>query len=375
MLLQDKKVIVIGAGPVGLTFARLIQEKGANVKVYDRDIDQFARIKGGTLDLHYDTGQRAMLEAGLLSEFYDRSRPTGEKAVDIHGHIIYEKFPDKVSRYYRPEIDRNDLRMLLIENLMPDTVIWDSKLVSLEKHDEKYLLHFENGTTETADLVVGANGGMSNVRKYITDTTPQYTGSIIIQGEVLNPEKNCPNFKKLCGNDNLGVVAEQKFFFSQVKAKGVLNYYVSFRRPESWIKEHELDFQNNTEITTFLKGLLSNWSDVYKELFQATDEFTLLPMRKLPLENWNSHHNITLIGDAAHVMPPYSGIGVNIGLLDALYLAQNLTDERFADIDTAIASYEEKMFEYASLAQKQTSESEERIHSDKDFEEIDKGKR
>lgn len=375
MLLENKKVAVIGGGPVGLTFARLLQQANVNVKVYERDKDEFARIKGGTLDIHNDYGQIALDKAGLLAEYHKRSRPTGERSANINAEILMDEFPDKEHLYDRPEIDRNDLRKMLLENLQTDTVVWNSKLVSLEQQDEKFVLHFENGKTEIADLVVGANGGMSNVRKHVTDTIPQYTGTIIIQGEVLNPNETCPNFKKLCGDGNFAVIGEQKFFFSQNKAKGALNYYVSFRKPESWIQENKLDFHNNKEISLFLNDLLANWNSVFKELFAATDEFTLLPMRKLPLENWRPHKNITLIGDAAHVMPPFSGIGVNIGLLDALYLAENLTNGEFSDIQTAISKYEEKMFEYATQAQQDTTEAEEGIHSDKDFSEILKDKR
>lgn len=375
MLLQNKKIAVIGGGPVGLTFARLLQQANVNVRVYEWDKNAFARIKGGTLDIHNDYGQIALEKAGLLTEYYKRSRPTGERSANINAEILRDEFPDKEHLYDRPEIDRNDLREMLLENLKPNTVVWNSKLVWLEQQDEKFMLHFENGRTEIADLVVGANGGMSNVRKHVTDIVPKYTGTIIIQGEVLNPNETCPNFKMLCKEGNLAVIGEQKFLFSQNKARGALNYYVSFRQPESWIKENGLDFHNNKEISSFLINLLSNWNDVFKELFTATDEFTLLPMRKLPLENWRPHKNITLIGDAAHVMPPFSGIGVNIGLLDALYLAENLTNGQFTDIQTAIRKYEEKMFEYATQAQQYTTEAEEGIHSDKEFGEILKDKR
>ena len=52
------------------------------------------------------------------------------------------------------------------------------------------------------------------------------------------------------------------------------------------------------------------------------------------------HHNITLIGDAAHGMPPFAGISVNIGVVDALNLTGNLTGRQFETIDAAIADYE-----------------------------------
>jgi len=65
-LLYNKKVAVIGAGPVGLTMARLLQQNGANITVYERDRDPEARIWGGTLDLHKGSGQEARVTANLL---------------------------------------------------------------------------------------------------------------------------------------------------------------------------------------------------------------------------------------------------------------------------------------------------------------------
>jgi 2-polyprenyl-6-methoxyphenol hydroxylase-like FAD-dependent oxidoreductase len=358
MLLQKKKVAVIGGGPAGLMFAKLLQQAGVKVNVYDRDINEYARITGGLIDFHKDLGQKAFEKAGLLPEFYKRSRPTGFRHTDIHGNILFEKYPDKDMLYLSPEIDRNDLRMMLYESLKPNTIAWDRKFVSLEEQDRKFLLHFENGITETADLVVGANGITSNIRKYITDTRAEYTGTVAIQGEALNPLEHCPNFKKLCGEENLAAIVQHRFFVAQTKAKGALHYYVCFRKPESWIKESGLNFNDNKQICAFLSDLFSNWNDVFKELFAATNKFTLLPMLNAPLGNWRPHNNMTLIGDAAHGMPPFAGVGGNLGLLDALYLAENLTNGKFYNIQTAISNYEEKMFEYALEAQQDTTKNE-----------------
>ena len=94
-------------------------------------------------------------------------------------------------------------------------------------------------------------------------------------------------------------------------------------------------------------------------------------MRRLKVDTgWTSKENITLVGDAAHVMPPFAGIGVNIGLLDALNLATNLTEGNFPNIQSAITDYEQKMFVYATEAQEGTSQAEEGIHSDISFEEL-----
>jgi 2-polyprenyl-6-methoxyphenol hydroxylase-like FAD-dependent oxidoreductase len=356
MLLQSKKVAVIGAGPVGLAFARLLQQEGANVNVYERDVNEHDRIKGGTLDLLKDMGQIVFEKAGLLTDYFGNARPTARRIADIHGNII-QTLPSSDN----PEIDRNDLRRILLQSLQSETVVWNRKFVSLEEQNGTLFLHFEKGTTETADLVVGANGIMSVLRKKITNIPARYTGTVTVTGEVFDYETTCPNFKKICGEDKIIAKDERIFFLSQPKANGELYYYACFRQPESWVKDNNLNFNDNNQISGFLSELCSDWNNAYKELFSVTSEFTLLPLHQVPLENWQTHKNITLIGDAAHGMPPYAGVGVNTGLLDALYLAENLTNGKFDNLQAAIDNYEEKMFEYASEAQQQTAINEKQL--------------
>ena len=370
-MIQNKKVAIIGGGPVGLTTAILLQQKGVNVTVYERDVNAQARISGGTLDIHKEMGQVAFEKAGLLNIFYKNARPTGERTVDAQANIVEEVMPTEENKFERPEIDRNDLRRILLENLNENTVVWDSQLINLEKKDHQFILQFENGQTVLADLVIIANGGQTNARKFVTDLTPKYTGTFVLQGEVFNPKIACPNYKKLCGEENTILVSDRKMLFCQVKANGALNYYLSFRTDENWAEKANVDLTNKESILTFMKEECKNWHPTFKELFEATDNFVGLPMRRLNVEKgWTSKENITLVGDSAHVMPPFAGIGVNVGLLDALNLASNLTDGNFTDIPSAIKDYEQKMFVYATEAQEGTSQAEKGIHSDISFEEL-----
>ena len=68
-LLQDKKIAIIGGGPGGLTLARLLQQKGANVKVYERDFSINSRVQGAIVDLHFDSGLKVIEAAGLTDAF------------------------------------------------------------------------------------------------------------------------------------------------------------------------------------------------------------------------------------------------------------------------------------------------------------------
>ena len=71
----NKKIAIVGGGPGGLTLARLLQMKDADVTVYERTINQNARDQGATLDLHEESGLMALREAGLMEAFKANYRP------------------------------------------------------------------------------------------------------------------------------------------------------------------------------------------------------------------------------------------------------------------------------------------------------------
>ncbi|WP_431244599.1 FAD-dependent oxidoreductase [Flavobacterium sp. P21] len=298
-LIENKKIAIIGGGPVGLTTARILQINGADVKVYERDMNAQARTSGGTLDIHSDSGQYAIQKAGLMEEFYKYARPTGEKMADIDGNITSDEMPSETHAYSRPEIDRNDLRKIMLENLKENTVAWDSQLINIEKEKGQYILEFKNGTTTKADFVIVANGGRSNARKFVSDQEPQLSGTYIIQGEITNPEQDYPEFKPKYGNGNVMAMGEQKMFYTHTMRDGSVHFGVSFKAHENWISNHGINFEDDKTVISFLNEMFKNWGEDYKKFFAVATEFSGLPLRLFSLEeSWKKHSNITLVGDA-----------------------------------------------------------------------------
>ncbi|CAA9197402.1 Flavin-dependent monooxygenase [Flavobacterium bizetiae] len=370
-IIKNKKIAIIGGGPVGLTTARILQINGADVTVYERDLNAQARTSGGTLDIHSDTGQKAIQKADLMDEFYQYARPTGEKMADMHGNITSEEMPTEENAYARPEIDRNDLRKIMLENLQENTVVWNSQLTEIEKIEDQYHLEFKNGTKTIADFVIVANGGRSNARKFFTDQEPQLSGTYIIQGEIENPDHDYPDFKPKYGDGNVMAMGEQKMFYTHTLRDGSVHFGVSFKANEDWVLNNGIDFDDNASVIAFLNKKFENWNDDYKKFFAASTDFSGLPLRLFSLEEpWKQHSNITLLGDAAHLMPPFAGEGVNMGLMDAYQLTENLTNGQFETLQEAIDDYEEKMRGYALEAQRTTYQMEILLHSDVTTEKI-----
>lgn len=358
-LLENKRIAIIGGGPGGLTLARLLQLKGANVKVYERDFSQEARVQGAIVDLHFESGLKVIKAAGLLDAFKANYMPGADhfRLLNNNATILFDEPHPSSGNFdderFRPEIDRGALRNVLLNSLEPDTVIWDSQFASMEQVNNAWQLTSKNGTTAVADLVIGADGYRSKIRPYVTDIKERYSGATIIQGEIDDPETSCPEMHTLVNKANLIAMGLGKTIAAQPRGDGGLTFYATSLFPENWIKTSGIDFSNSQQVYDYLVDFFKDWNPVFHSLFKACTRFVPRPLNYFPIDqHWEAKANVTLLGDAAHLMPP-SGEGVNTAMLDALDLSECLTNDEHTDLQTAIGAYEQRMLARAGILGKE----------------------
>jgi 2-polyprenyl-6-methoxyphenol hydroxylase-like FAD-dependent oxidoreductase len=372
MLIDKKQVAIVGGGPGGLTLSRLLQLKGISVKVYERDADKHARVQGSPLDLHDGSGLAAITRADLLNEFKNNFMPGADRQ-----KIVNEKtevfFSDHETRpeenfghtHFRPEIDRGTLRRILLESLEPETVVWNSHFISMDRHNGGWLLRFKDGNTAYADLVVAADGANSKIRPYITDIKPFYTGITMLEGNIYDAKNAAPGISSLLNGGKVMAFGNKKDILMGQKANDEIGFYVSFKTGENWSSDSGLNFSDKTQLLEWFKKEYAEWSHHWYALFEhAATPFIPRPIHCMPLDQtWEALPNLTMLGDAAHVMPPFAGEGVNMAMLDALELSDSLTCGKFNFLQEAISVYEANMRQRASVAAEESLKNGEKMHS------------
>lgn len=346
-LQTDGHIAIVGAGPAGLTLASLLLKRGFSVAVYERDASREARSQGGSLDLRADGGQRAMEAAGLLDAFRAESREDAKafRMLDQTG----EEMPDAGDDTHEdagPEIDRGDLRNLLLDALPPDVVRWDHRLEGVrETGDGRWRLDFTDREPIVADLVVGADGVNSRVRPQLTQVHPAYTGITMVTADIRREQWRGSRLSEILGEGSAMFAGGGRTVFVQRCARDSIMLYYSLNVPRDWPKGEAFDLDDTQAVIGAVRAAYADWSPAVMEMVtQVEGDLQRWPISVLPTDiSWETRDGLTILGDAAHAMPPFTGKGVNLALLDALELADALTSDPAAGIREAVAGFERGM--------------------------------
>ena len=340
-------VAVVGAGPAGLTLTRLLQTRGFSVRIFERDASSTARLQGGSLDLRPDSGQRAIRDAGL-GEAFDRFSRTEAEAFTMlnrHGEVQTTDQPlDQEDN--GPEIDRADLRRLLLDAVGPDTIAWDHALSdAVPQSDGRWRLDFRNQPSLTVDLVIGADGMRSRIRRRLTPVEPSYFGIAMLAAVVRKDLWRGSKLDALLGEGSMLVAGGRQTIWVQRCNHDVIRFYFSMNVDADWPSSHGIALTDTDAILDSVTDAYQDWSPEVLAMFtQIEDGFENWALHVLPPDiQWKTRPGATILGDAAHIMPPFTGKGVNLALLDALELAEGLSASPGADVTAVLETFEKGM--------------------------------
>lgn len=340
-------VAIVGAGPGGATLARLLQMRGFTVKVFERDASAIARPQGGSLDLRPDSGQRAIDEARLGDIFarFSRDEAKAFRMIDFQGQEL-PGMGEETHEDAGPEIDRKDLRQLLLDSLAPGTTAWGHVVEDVQPEaDGRWRLDIKDQASVIADFVVGADGIGSKVRRRLTTVQPRYTGINMIAANIREELWRGSKIDETLGEGSVMFAGGGKTIFVQRCNHDLILLYFSLTVAEGWPKTAGFALDDKEAVLATIGEAYSDWSpELMAMLTQVQDKFHMWPNSVMPPDyRWETQPGLTMLGDASHVMPPYTGKGVNLAMLDALELADALTADQAGDLTSAVTAFEARM--------------------------------
>ena len=310
-------IAIVGAGPAGLTLARLLQVGAAeedvslNITIFEKDASSTSRIlQGRTLDLHTPTGLAAIKACRLWDDFLKYARYEGEEMVfaDKNG-VEFVHVKEAMLSDSRPEIDRERLKTILLESVEPNSIKWGKLLRNIT---EGGMLNFDdNSSAGPFDLIVGAEGGWSKVARMVTDVRPTYSGICGLRCTVVNPNEEHPALSKLAGRGSYFVVSDEKSIMMQRMGDESLNISVWLKQDAGYPARVMAECgSDEKQLKAKILELFQDWAPEITRSVEVSTCFQAWPLYELPLDHrWEHKKGFTLIGDAAHFMTPFAGEG------------------------------------------------------------------
>ncbi|MEU6992809.1 NAD(P)/FAD-dependent oxidoreductase [Streptomyces sp. NPDC046465] len=336
-------VTIIGAGLGGLTLARVLHVHGIPATVYEAEPSPAARAQGGLLDIHENNGQLALADAGLMDEFRGIVLEGHQvmRVLDPDGAVLHEMPDDGTGG--RPEVQRGELREILLDSLPAGTVRWGHKVSGVRSlGDGRHEVTFTDGGTVVTGLLVGADGAWSRVRPLLSDATPAYTGKSVVDTYLFDSDTRHPATAKAVGGGSMIVPAPDREIFAHRERGGTLHAYVGLDRPLDWFDA--IDFTDAAATAARIAKEFDGWAPEILALITDCDiPPSLRPLYTLPPEHrWDRVPGVTLLGDAAHLALP-NGEGANLAMVDGAELGKAIAAHP-DDIETAFTAYEREMF-------------------------------
>lgn len=323
VLAQSLKIGIVGAGIGGMTAAVALQQRGFDVVVYEQSPEIGEIGAGLTVG---PTASRVFAGLGLEDELERLARPTPHVGTLDHktGETLsYEKRGrDKFINLYGAVsrlIHRADVHAVLQRAFKAgnDALKLNHKLIQIEQDDSHVTLHFANGARQRHDIVIACDGLKSTVRDALFENAPpKFTGFVAWRGLV--DRSRVPDIS--LDPHFAAYTAEGKMFARYPVRNGSVINYVANAKKEGLTSE---SWKTQVDISVVLEEF-EGWHEDVLKIIRATSggrcNLWALHSRD-PLESWSSGR-VCLLGDAAHPMTPFYGVGAAMAMEDAAVLAR-----------------------------------------------------
>jgi 2-polyprenyl-6-methoxyphenol hydroxylase-like FAD-dependent oxidoreductase len=369
-------VIVVGAGLGGLALAQGLTATGFPVTVYERDAGPDSRAQGYRISLN-EAGTRA------LSDLLPPDRYAGLSTVDVRGVGPDFTFANARMRpLYRfaggagaRTVRRAALRRYLADGV---PVGWGRTVVGLRDDGDAVEVRFADGGRERADLVVGCDGANSAVRQAMRAAVPDGgpdgvpevvpAGIVSVGGHV----DRSPQWEELLPLNRSGAVqyfgpAGWSLFVSLCEREDrtpTVLWALSRRTPFDGVPSGRAGWLAAATAAMRHRAWHPNLRRLVAETaVEAVVEPLTLTMARIPKRQrtplWPAGR-VTLLGDAAHAMPPQRGLGGNTAFVDARNLVRALGAGQ--PVPAAVAGYEREMFARGRRAVDESVEAAQMFH-------------
>jgi len=307
-----EKITIIGAGIAGLTTAIALRKNGFEVEVFET-APEFSNAGSG-INLALNAMQ-VFKRLGLYEDIKMICNDVHKmNSLKMDLNVITSSDLKSFEKNYgvsNVAIHRAALHKVLLKHLDDTPVYSGKKLRSLEQEDNKVLLQFEDDSTHTSKIVIGADGIRSVVRQSIfEDTRLRDAGQVCWRG--ISPVQLSEKYKTEL-NEAWGV--GRRFGFVQISEDSV--YWYALINKNKWREGLQLD------------ELFSEFHPIILQIIQETPENNIL-FNEIwdlePIEKWYKG-NVCLIGDAAHATTPNMGQGACQAIESALALSIQMKEE------------------------------------------------
>ena len=355
------EIAIVGAGIGGLALALGLARAGKRLRVYEQAPELREIGAGVSLSPNAVKGLRYLGVGERLEALADepptqvtRHYANGKVLVNFRRHNTREQLGAPYLQAHRADL--HDLLRDELAALQPDALVLDKELTAVSDDPASaYLLRFADGSQAGADLLIGADGLKSTVRREVfSEPAPEFSGFVAWRGLVtrdeLGDEQSRPG--------SMVFVAPGRMFVRYPVRHGRLQNFVAFSQvDEGWSAE---GWSQTGDIDS-VRDVFSDFHDDARVVLRAFSgghchKWGLFS--RPPLPRW-VRGRVTVLGDAAHPMLPWLGQGAAMAIEDAVILCRSLIE--FEGADEALRRYENARRERVTVIHRESLHGGERL--------------